>query len=43
MYTDYEFTLKPDGRDLAYALRGSLISQLPAQAITPVTASQPLS
>ncbi|MCI0523645.1 MAG: DEAD/DEAH box helicase family protein, partial [Acidobacteria bacterium] len=30
MYSDQEFTLKPDGRDLAEALRDTLISQLPA-------------
>lgn len=41
MYNDCEFTLKPDGRDLAEALRDSLISQLPAQAISPVESSQP--
>jgi N12 class adenine-specific DNA methylase len=41
MYSDYEFTLKPDGRHLADALRDSLISQMPAQAVTPVTVSQP--
>jgi N12 class adenine-specific DNA methylase len=41
MYNDCEFTLKPDGRDLAEALRDSLISQLPSQAISPVESSQP--
>ncbi|MCI0392946.1 MAG: hypothetical protein MOB07_29795 [Acidobacteria bacterium] len=41
MYSDYEFTLKPDGRDLAAALRDSLISQLPSQTITATAASQP--
>lgn len=40
MYGDHEFTLKPDGRDLAAALRDSLISQLPSQAITATTANQ---
>jgi N12 class adenine-specific DNA methylase len=40
MYNDCEFTLKPDGRDLAQALQDSLISQLPSQAITAM-ASQP--
>ncbi|MGH9767338.1 MAG: Eco57I restriction-modification methylase domain-containing protein [Blastocatellia bacterium] len=40
MYSDCEFTLKPDGRHLASLLRDSLISQLPYQAITAV-ASQP--
>ena len=39
MYSDCEFTLKPDGRHLASILRDSLISQLPYQAIT--AASQP--
>ena len=41
MYNDCEFTLKSDGRDLAKALRDSLISQLPAQAIAAATANQP--
>ncbi|MGH9937966.1 MAG: Eco57I restriction-modification methylase domain-containing protein, partial [Blastocatellia bacterium] len=40
MYGDHEFTLKPDGRDLAAALRDSLISQLPSQAITATAANQ---
>jgi len=40
MYNDCEFTLKPDGRDLADALRDSLISQLPAQAMAAATANQ---
>lgn len=40
MYRDLEFTLKSDGRDLADALRGCLISQLPAQALAPSAASQ---
>ncbi|MGH9766456.1 MAG: hypothetical protein ACREAB_03400, partial [Blastocatellia bacterium] len=40
MYSDCEFTLKPDGRHLASVLRDSLISQLPYQAITAAT-SQP--
>ncbi len=38
MYNDCEFTLKPDGRNLAEALRDSLISPLPSQA---APASQP--
>ncbi len=42
MYGDCEFTLKPDGRDLAEAMRETLISQLPANAITAIPASQPL-
>ncbi len=41
MYNDCEFTLKPDGRNLAGALRDSLISQLPSRAITATAASQP--
>jgi len=41
MYTEYEFTLKPDGRSLPEALRDSLISQLPARSIAPTSASQP--
>ena len=41
MYGDCEFTLKPDGRDLAGALRDSLISQLPSRAMTVPMASQP--
>jgi N12 class adenine-specific DNA methylase len=40
MYGDHEFTLKPDGRDLAAALRDSLISQLPFQAITATMVNQ---
>jgi hypothetical protein len=41
MYRDLEFTLKSDGRDLAEALRDSLISQFPSQMITAVAANQP--
>ncbi|MCG3143138.1 MAG: hypothetical protein HONDAALG_00459 [Gammaproteobacteria bacterium] len=40
MYGDHEFTLKPDGRDLAAALRESLISQLPPQAMAATAANQ---
>jgi hypothetical protein len=40
MYGDHEFSLKPDGRDLAAALRESLTSQLPSQAIAATTANQ---
>ena len=40
MYSDCEFTLKPDGRHLASVLRDSSISQLPYQAIT-AAPSQP--
>ncbi len=40
MYGDHEFSLKPDGRDLAAALRDSLISQLPSQAIVATAANQ---
>jgi hypothetical protein len=37
MYSDIEFTLKPDGREIAGALRDSLISQLPSQVIVAAT------
>jgi N12 class adenine-specific DNA methylase len=40
MYGDHEFSLKPDGRDLAAALRDSLISQLPSQTIAATAANQ---
>jgi N12 class adenine-specific DNA methylase len=44
MYSDIEFMLKQDGRDLAKALRDSLISQFPSQAILagPAVANRPL-
>jgi len=43
MYSDIEFTLKPDERELAGALRDSLISQLPSQVImAAVAANRPL-
>jgi N12 class adenine-specific DNA methylase len=40
MYGDHEFSLKPDGRDLAAALLDSLISQLPSQAIAATATNQ---
>ncbi|MGH9835543.1 MAG: hypothetical protein ACRD9Y_21185, partial [Blastocatellia bacterium] len=43
MYGDHEFSLKPDGRDLAAALRDALISQLPSQAITATAVNQSIS
>jgi N12 class adenine-specific DNA methylase len=42
MHHNDEFTLRGDGRDLAAALRESLVSQLPAQSLANGTIAQPI-